>query len=430
MATAATMASATGRSLLAYGVLGFPLAFAALPLYVHVPRLYAEDVGLSLALVGGVLLAARLLDAVADPLIGAWSDRWSRRRGDRRGLILLALPLLAAGLLGLLAPPAGAGILWLAAMLTLTFAGFSLASINYHAWGAEVHVDTRQRALVTAWREGFALAGVVVAAALPALLADEAAPGLQRLAWVFVPALTLAALVTLLGAPAGRAAPAAADTIGALRRDRLFRRLLWVLAVGGIAAAIPATLVLFYIADVLRLAAWQGAFLAIYFLAGALALPGWVALARRRGKVAAWASSMALALASFVWAFFLDAGDAVAFGLICAASGAALGAELALPPAVLADRLARTGAVGPGGGAAVAGAGAYFGLWNFVTKLNLALAAGLALPLLSLAGYKVGATDTAALSALAAVYALLPAALKMLALALLWRWRRDFEGDA
>ena len=31
---------------------------------------------------------------------------------------------------------------------------------------------------------------------------------------------------------------------------------------------------------------------------------------------------------------------------------------------------------------------------------------------------------------LAAVYALLPAVLKLAALALLWRWRRDFEGDA
>jgi Na+/melibiose symporter-like transporter len=417
------------RALLAYGVLGFPLAFAALPLYVHVPRLYAENVGLSLALVGTVLLAARLLDAVVDPLIGAWSDRWSRRRGDRRGLILLALPLLAVGLVGLLTPPSGAGAGWLAAALAVTFAGFSLASINYHAWGAEVDVDTRQRAQVTARREGFALAGVVVAAALPALLADDAATGLQRLAWVFVPVLAIAALITLLGAPAARAAPAAAaDVFGALLRDRVFRRLLAVLAVGGIAAAIPATLVLFYIADVLQLADWQGAFLAIYFLAGALALPGWVALARRRGKVAAWALSMALALASFVWAFFLDAGDAVAFGVICAASGAALGAELALPPAMLADRLARTDAAGDG--AAGAGAGAYFGLWNFVTKLNLALAAGLALPLLGLAGYKVGAGDTAGLTALAAIYALLPAVLKLAALALLWRWRRDFEGDA
>jgi len=42
--------------ILAYGLLGLPLAFAALPIYVHVPKLYADELGLSLALVGGILI--------------------------------------------------------------------------------------------------------------------------------------------------------------------------------------------------------------------------------------------------------------------------------------------------------------------------------------------------------------------------------------
>jgi Na+/melibiose symporter-like transporter len=221
--------------------------------------------------------------------------------------------------------------------------------------------------------------------------------------------------------------------------DRHFRRLLVVLAVGGIASAIPATLVLFFIADVLRLQEWQGLFLVIYFVCGGLALPGWVMLARRHGKVVAWAVSMVLAIGSFVWAFLLDAGDGIAFGVICAASGAALGAELALPPALLADRLAE-GRRNSAPDTPAAGAGTYFGVWNFVTKFNLALAAGIALPLVSLGGYEVGAGDalkevplgdtasSAGLLALAATYALLPAAIKVISLLLLWRWKNDFEG--
>ena len=96
-------------------------------------------------------------------------------------------------------------------------------------------------------------------------------------------------------------------------------------------------------------------------------------------------------------------------------------------PALLADRLAARRAQGEDTG----GTGAYFGVWNFVTKFNLALAAGIALPLVSLAGYRVGAGDTAAqgLLALAAVYALLPAALKLEALVLLWRWRADLTEE-
>jgi Na+/melibiose symporter-like transporter len=415
------------RQVLAYGALGFPLAFAALPLYVHVPRLYAESAGLPLALVGLLLLAARFADAIADPLLGLWSDRV----GNRRRLILLALPALGLGLMALLAPPDTAGAGWLLATLALTFLGFSLATINYHAWGADLG-DTPQRSLrVTASREGFALAGVVVAATLPTLLAADTGTAMARLGWVFLPLLALAALATLTGTPAAvlPARPAADGrrALTAVLADRGFRRLLAVLAVGGIAAAIPATLVLFFIADVLRLEGLQGLFLAIYFICGGLALPAWMALARRIGKLRAWGLSMLLAVASFIWAFALAPGDAIAFGLICAASGAALGAELALPPALLADRLAARRACGEDTG----GSGTYFGIWNFVTKFNLALAAGIALPLVSLAGYKVGAGDTASqgLLALAAVYALLPAALKLAALALLWRWRADLTEE-
>jgi GPH family glycoside/pentoside/hexuronide:cation symporter len=57
--------------------------------------------------------------------------------------------------------------------------------------------------------------------------------------------------------------------------------------------------------------------------------------------------------------------------------------------------------------------GAYFGWWNFATKLNLALAAGLALPLLGLLGY-APAARAQALQALVA-YCLLPCVLKLLA---------------
>ena len=424
-------ASLPTRQMVAYGALGFPLAFAALPLYVHVPQLYADSVGLPLALVGAVLLLTRFADALIDPLLGQWSDRL----GNRRRLIAFALPALALGLAALLAPPSNGGVVWLVLTLALTFIGFSLATINYHAWGAEIGETPQERVRVTAAREVFALCGVVVAAALPSLLANDAATALRHLGWLFVPILAVAALTTFAGAPP--AAATADDSsprlpLFAVFDDPRFGRLLIVLAVGGIASAIPATLVLFFIADVLQLQEWQGLFLVIYFVCGGIALPGWVALARRQGKVRAWMASMVLAIASFVWAFLLEAGDGIAFALICAASGAALGAELALPPALLADLLAelRTAGRHAGRAAAGAGAGAYFGVWNFVTKFNLALAAGIALPLVALFGYKVGAGDTASqgLVALAATYALLPAAIKVISLLLLWRWRHQFEG--
>jgi GPH family glycoside/pentoside/hexuronide:cation symporter len=440
--------------LVAYGALGLPLAFAALPIYVHVPRLYAEGLGLSLALVGAVLLAARVVDAVTDPLIGWANDRLPRRRL----WIALALPVLGVGMVGLLAPPTGAGALWLFALLVLVSLAYSVATIAYNAWGAEVGRTPAARTRFVASREAFALVGVVLAAALPGLLAAGELAGLARLAWIFLPLLAGFGLWTLWRAPAPPAvragtAPAWAGLRAALG-EPAFARLLAVFAANGIAAAIPSATVLFFVADVLQAAELGGLFLVLYFVAAAASLPLWLRVSQRIGKLRAWLASMVLAVAVFAWAGLLGSGDLVAYGLICVLSGFALGADLSLPPSLLADLLARSRAerhacghaegssdgraeaIGRAEGRAevrVKGrpapleAGACFGWWNFVTKANLALAAGLALPLLAVLGYAPGARDAAATAALAGVYGFVPVMLKFGAIALLWRWRGLIE---
>jgi Na+/melibiose symporter-like transporter len=208
--------------------------------------------------------------------------------------------------------------------------------------------------------------------------------------------------------------------IGAPLSHRPFRWLLAIFVANGIAAAVPASLVLFFVEDRLQLAHRSGWMLALYFVAAACSMPLWARLAARYGLHATWLAGMALAIASFVWAWGLGPGDATAFAAICALSGFALGADLALPPALLA----RVIGLGPHGGTHE---GAYFGLWNFANKMNLALAAGLALPALEALGYTPGSREPAALEALAFAYAVLPCLLKLCAATVLlaaWRWHR------
>jgi hypothetical protein len=94
------------RELLGYGLLGLPLAFVALPLYVLLPNHYAREYGLPLAALGAVLLAARAIDAIADPWIGRWVDRLQRRSARlRAGVRLRRRGPAGAGLHGLFLPP-------------------------------------------------------------------------------------------------------------------------------------------------------------------------------------------------------------------------------------------------------------------------------------------------------------------------------------
>jgi Na+/melibiose symporter-like transporter len=108
----------------------------------------------------------------------------------------------------------------------------------------------------------------------------------------------------------------------------------------------------------------------------------------------------------------LQGGQVAAFALICVLSGVALGADLAVPGALLALLIEHQGAQGKQDGA-------YLGWWNLATKLNLALAAGATLPLLQWLGYLPGSQDPVALQRLAWTYSLLPCALKLMAALLL-----------
>ena len=400
-------------ALLAYGLFGLPLAMLALPVYVLVPQLYANRFGLSLSVIGSMLLVARVLDACIDPALGLWIDRAKSARGYA-GFVLLSLPLLIAGYLALFHPPPMAAALllwWFGGSLMLVYGGFSLATIAHNSWGASLTQERGERARLTAMREGWALVGVILAAAVSFVA------GLGALSVLFVCAVTLAAWVLLRMAPRPEPVPVVHLDWRALLvpfRNRAFRWLLAVFAANGIAAAIPATLFLFFATDRLQLGQFSGLFLVLYFVAAACALPLWVALAARIGEASAWRASMLLAVAAFVWVVQLDAGAMAAFAAICIISGAALGADLALPPALLAGVI---GAAGHSGQRE----GAYFGAWSWMTKMNLALAAGIALPLLELLGYTPGSTNTTGTQALGIAYAWVPCGLKCLAALLLWR---------
>ena len=406
----------SGKALVSYGLFGLPLAMVAMPVYVQAPALYAGSFGLSLTLVGTILLVARLLDAFSDPLLGYWMDRSSATRGYA-GFVLMSLPLLVTGYLALFHPPATIAndiatlSAWFAGSLGLVYLGFSLATIAHNSWGASLTQLRGERARLTAFREGFGLVGVMIDAAVPALA------GMNALSITFVIALSITAWVLIRHAPRMHASSTVNENWRALivpLQSTKFRWLLGVFAISGIAAAIPATLFLFFATDRLLLAQYAGLFLVIYFAAAALALPLWAMLSKRIGEARAWLFSMLLSVIVFVWAWQLAAGALYSFAVICIFSGAALGADLALPPALLAGVISSAGHSGQR-------EGAYFGLWNWMTKMNLALAAGIALPLLDYLGYTPGRATEPGLTALGITYALLPCALKLTAAALLWR---------
>ena len=408
-----------------YGALALPLSFAGLPLYLHAPDFYATALLQPIAVLGTVLLALRVVDAFQDPLIGALSDRYSAYRLE---IVFAGTVLLLVGFAGLFNPavsplPDGLTLVWFALSVFLCTTGFSIVTINYQALGGLWDVPLRDRTKVTGIREAFGLLGVLTASILPAILQARSDPAQSfSLLSILLPPVFLVGVWLFLcwyrgAGPAAAKHPSTVDAapglIGLLR-DPWARRFYGVFFVSSLASAIPAVLVLFYIRDRLEAEQSTGLFLVIYFLSGALFLPVWQRIAARTGKAKAWAISMVLAVATFLWAFTLSEGDILPFAVICILSGSALGADLAIPPAIVADRLHAAGDQPR--------AARYFAANAFCAKSAFALATGLSLPALGILGYQPGQPMAAGVGqSLAAVYALVPCLIKTLSAIWLFR---------
>ncbi|ESW61278.1 MAG: sugar:cation symporter [Rhodobacter sp. CACIA14H1] len=410
--TATLPAIAPRAGLAGWSLFAALIAMAGLPIYIHAPKFYVDSYGLSLAALGGVLALLRLFDVVQDPVLG-WLAEAGRKR--RALWVALAAALMALSMYGLFAvTPPVAPLLWFAVTLSGLFTAFSFLTITFYAEGVAKAATLGENGhlRLAGWREGGSLAGVCIAAVAPVALLSVTDAPFTAFAILFAALAAIATLAmrhewtgqgTSLANPLHAFRPALADPLA--------RRLLLIALLNAAPVAVTSTLFLFFVESRLGAAGMEGPLLLLFFLSAALSTPLWSRAAQRHSARPVLLAGMALAIASFLWAATLTTGDTAAFAIICAASGAALGADMVLLPALFARRL---GQIGQGGEAAA------FGLWSFVSKLSLALAAATLLPALQSAGFTPGAANAPnALFALSVLYALVPCALKVLAITLL-----------
>ncbi|ARU03056.1 MFS transporter [Yoonia vestfoldensis] len=392
----------------AYSLYAAVLSGAGLPIYIYAPKYYADTYGVSLTALGAVLFGLRLFDVVQDPVLGWISERL--RRVKKLAITLTAL-VLALSMIGLfaLAPPI-APIWWFGLTITGLFTAFSFLTINFYAQGiSKAGTAEGGHVRLAAWRESGALLGVCIAAMIPTLLTGVVADPFAVFAFGFA-VVTLIAAYFMWPEWKGRAAQEPSQ-IRDILADPVARRLLVLALVNATPLAVSSTLFLFYVESRLGAPGWEGALLVLFFLAAALSSPLWSALARRFGEKRVLLAAMTLAIASFGYTLTLSTGDVIPFAIICVLSGATIGADLTLMPAMFAKRMS---VISPTGGQG-------FGLWSLVNKFTLAFAAVILLPVLERSGFTAGATDLpdTALTTLTVLYAAVPSLLKLLAIGLL-----------
>ncbi|MDH4440917.1 MAG: MFS transporter, partial [Rhizobium sp.] len=263
----------TNARLALYALPALPLAAIALPFYIVVPTFYADNFGISLAAIGVLLLAIRMIDAVTDPIFGWLSDRVRSRFGRRRFFFAISTPLTALSAFMLFWPPVDAGLVYLGLWGVALSIGATWSLLPYTAWGAELATGYQARVRLSGWRESATLIGSLLAITLPFVGGLDTATGFHGLAWL---AVFIAIVLPLAAAISVSTVPEPTDLStrrlslkeGAahLRRNGPFLRLASAFLLNSFANAVPASLFIYFVGQRLGAPDFQGPLLFTYFL--------------------------------------------------------------------------------------------------------------------------------------------------------------------
>ena len=440
-------------TILIHGSVGIPLAVIGYPLVVYLPPFYAQEVGLNMALMALVLVIARFSDVITDPLIGTLSDRWQTRIGRRKPWLLMGMPIMLLGTVMIFMPPDGVGIGHLLLWTVLMYLGWTMVTLPYGAWGAELSPAYHQRSRVTAAREGFILLGLFMAALAPAIvqslgkryeagdtegvvmqaaiwllgsdgqLSTGYGPILAGMAWMLLILLPLT--VILVVCCVKEAPPKSVQRtewkkgFRVLKNNGPFKRMMLILLIVVTGESFRNALSVFFMQHVIQIQAHIGLMYLVYFGVGILGIPFWLIAGKRIGKHKAFCVAVAVSSASIIGMFFLQPGQLWIFAAMFALKGFCFAAFQFLPLSMLADIVDLDTARSK-----EHRTGLFFAMSGMAHKLAMAIGLGLSLGLLALVGFDAQATvhSESQLMALRVLYILGPVILYMTAFMIAWKY--------
>jgi Na+/melibiose symporter-like transporter len=181
--------------------------------------------------------------------------------------------------------------------------------------------------------------------------------------------------------------------------------------INSLAVSLPASVITFYVNDVLKRPEQLGIFLTIYFLSAAIFMIFWKKIAQKIGKINSWSISILGSILTFIFAYFVDSSNSDWFFLICFLSGVFLGSDLIMPPAIISEIIYKKHDK----------ISSYLAFWNMINKAGLMFASFLSLMVLWLVSFDAKNVNQDSLMAIPIIYAIIPCALKMLVVLLLFK---------
>ncbi|WP_087130474.1 MFS transporter [Microbacterium esteraromaticum] len=415
--------------------------FSTLPGLVLVYYL-TDSLGVTALAAGIIVTAAKIWDVLIDPVIGGISDRAFGRTGTRRGLMVIGALGLPIAFVLTFAVPGGIGdlasALWVLVAFMLAATCFSLFQVPYIALPAELTSDYRERTRLLTWRVVLLTIAILLFGAggpeIRALFPDDPRLGYLVMAIAAAVVLGVGLYVASTVAPQRPLLPVRPgasiathyrDGIAVLRKNQPFRALLGTFMLQGLATGLMLAAAQYVARWILHDETAVTQLFVALIAPAVLMAPVWKRIADRIGKERAFRLASAaflvatVALAVMVWApgWWIVAPVALA--------GSAYAGMQTLPMAMLPDLIAHDHTKVGGDNRS----GVFSGVWTAGETTGMALGSTVLAIVLASTGYIETTAGVEviqpnlAVSGIAVSFSILPAALMLLSLVTLSRYR-------
>jgi len=425
-------------SLIVFALPTIPTVLLSGPLNSILPTYYTAHTAVSVAAMASILLFARIVDAVTDPMIGYLSDLTRSRIGRRKPWMIAGSLLAMVSAHNLFVPPPSAGTIYFLGWSLLGYLAWSMIFIPYNAWTSELSGNYNERSRIFAVRNLVGGIGAIGFAVGPVLLSPFTgstainAKTLDLFAWAIVISMPLAMLLSIWMAPDGQAVSTRKGSIKGLVQAVRSNRLLWnfiaTLVLSGLANGANGALGFMIIDNYLHLGSRISDFLAAGILAQVVSVPIWLKFTYWFGKHRPWAISMLINAVALFLLFAIKPGEGAYLPMIILTIviGFTSGSALVVPAALLTDVIdydvLKTG---------VNRAGNYFSFLILLSKIESAIGASLAFYALEIFSYNPKtANGPWAVFGLLLAYGGIPGLLWVIAAGFAWVYPLDARRQA
>ena len=404
------------KALISYAFLAVPLAFIGLPIYIYLPDFYNQNFDISLQEIALILLVVRIFDALQDPAIGLLSDKFFK---SRRKIIALSCPFLGVAVYFLFSPLVFLDSkISLMISLFLTYLFFSIIWINHQALAVSLTENRALKTTIIAYRESFFIIGIILASLLPAILENyfSAKKSFEIIGvfYVFFICICGAVFYKYVKTDFGL------KNENSLKLSKIFqpklRHFFAIFLFNSIASSIPASLITFYVAQVLNLKSQTGLFLILYFLGLILGIIFWTKLSQKlKNKSKTWVISSIVTVIIFPFCFFLREGDFIYYAAICLISGFGFAGDFCLSYSILGDIICDQKLEGK--------ESTIFSITNFLVKISFTISSVVLIYLLG----TIREQGSNEIGFLSYSYAVLPCFFKIISTFLLFNFFKKYE---